>query len=167
MEMGYGSLIISSFALFVSALSYYFSIKSWKETYRPIVTARVTTKKSNEKGTGLDIIVENTGNRPAKNIRFIANEKELESVLLAKKGDPLREDIDNIFSKDTIIPVIANNRFITNGFGLLTDNDETTWRVNSILNIEIIYQGLDGRSFSDKMPLLLADDTGFAGGYWG
>ncbi|MDX6385374.1 MAG: hypothetical protein QOK48_2947 [Blastocatellia bacterium] len=38
--MNVGSLIFSIAALIVSVLSFYFSIKSWRESNRPLVTAR-------------------------------------------------------------------------------------------------------------------------------
>jgi hypothetical protein len=41
--MDFGSLGLSAAALVVSLLSFYFSIKSWRETNRPIVTARVSS----------------------------------------------------------------------------------------------------------------------------
>ena len=64
--MDFGSLSVAAAALIVSILSFYFSIKSWRESNRPIVSARVTSANGGEEGTALNLVVENTGNRPAK-----------------------------------------------------------------------------------------------------
>jgi hypothetical protein len=161
----YGSLAIAGLALFVSLLAYNFNRKSWRETYRPIVTARIVTVASGNQGIVLDIILNNTGNRPAKNIRLLVNQNDLESALLSKE-ESLRSDIENCFSRQTVIPILENGRSISNAFGYLSDREDSTWKVNSILNIELLYESLEGRSFKHKIPLLLAGDEGFAGGLW-
>lgn len=65
--MDIGSLTVSAAALVVSLLSFYFSIKSWRESNRPIVIARVSSfEPGGELGTASNIVVENMGTRPAK-----------------------------------------------------------------------------------------------------
>jgi hypothetical protein len=163
----YGSLAIAGFALMVSLFTYNFLRKSWKETYRPIVTARISTVSSGNRGTALNIVVRNTGNRPAKNIRLLVNKTYLESILLAPLGDSMRNLIEDCFSLRTIIPILENERSVSNTFGYLSDREDSTWRVNSTLNVEILYESLEGRTFKHRIPLLLSDDSGFAGGFWG
>jgi hypothetical protein len=162
----YGSLAIAGLALVVSLVAYYFNRKSWRETYRPIVTARITTVASGNRGIALNIVVNNTGNRPAKNIRLLVNQNDLESTLSSKE-DSQRSLIENCFSSQTVIPILENERSVSNSFGFLSDREDSTWKVNSTLNIEILYEDLEGRSFKHKIPLLLAGDEGFAGGFWG
>ena len=161
----YGSLAIAGLALFVSLLAYNFNRKSWRETYRPIVTARIATVASGNRGIALDIIVNNTGNRPAKNIRLLVNKNDLESSY-SSKDSSVRTLIENCFSSQTIIPILENGRSISNFFGYLNDREGSTRKVNSKLNIEILYDSLEGRSFKHKIHLLLAGDEGFAGGLW-
>ena len=162
----YGSLPIAGLALFVSLMAYNFNRKSWKETYRPIVTARITSVNSGNRGIALNIIVQNSGNRPAKNIRLLVNRNHLESVLLASPGNSMRNSIEDCFSPQTIIPILENERSVSNSFGYLSDRDDSTWRVSSILNVEILYESLEGRLFKNNIPLLLAGDEGFAGCFW-
>lgn len=66
--MDIGSLSFSVVALIVSVLSFYFSIKSWRESNRPLVTARVSNKSAGNVAASLILVVQNTGNRPAKNV---------------------------------------------------------------------------------------------------
>jgi hypothetical protein len=162
----YGSLVIAGLALLVSLLVYNFNRKSWRETYRPIVTARITAFSSGNRGTALNIVVSNTGNRPAKNIRLLVNQKHLELILLAPPGDSMRSLIADCFFPQTMIPILENERSVSNTFGYLSDREDSTWKVNSTLNVEILYESLEGRPFKHKIPLLLADDGGFAGGLW-
>jgi hypothetical protein len=123
----YHDLLIPIGALAISILSFYFSIKSWLETNRPIVVARVTTKAGGNISMVLDIIVQNVGNRPAKNIDLRVPQKELDSFLTAIKGDPLRNDIEACFSDKGNIPVLENGRSVTNSFGVLQVTG-STWK---------------------------------------
>lgn len=172
MEIGqfmavYGVLITATGALAVSLLSYYFSIKSWRETHRPIVTARVTAPSGGTVSTVLHIIVQNTGDRPAKNVRLLVNTDDLESVLLRTPANAaVAEAIIGCFSENALIPVLENGRSVSNSFGLLSNDANCTWRINSILNITVSYEDLNDRCFHHKVPLKLSDDTGFAQSFW-
>lgn len=163
--MDIGSLLVSGAALAVSLLSYYFSIKSWRESNRPIVTARVSTHEGGNVGIALNIVVQNTGNRPAKNVRLAVDRSALEAAL---SSDTLREQVHRCFSDEAVIPVLENGRFVSNSFGALSDQaNKSTWKPNSKLDIDVSYQDLDGRKFNHHIPLLVADDAGFAGSFWG
>jgi len=90
--MDLGSVFISGAALIVSAFSFYFSIKSWRESNRPLITARVSTHSGGNVGCALDLIVENTGNRPARNIRLIVNLEKLNAALLLNAHEQLKKN---------------------------------------------------------------------------
>jgi hypothetical protein len=163
----YGSLLVSGAALIVAILSIYFSIKSWRQANRPLVTVRTTSFDSGGNvGTALSILVENTGNRPAKNIKLSVDSKELESVLVAKPEDSLRQQIEKCFSDRGMIPVLANGKSVSNSFGWLSEDSKATWKAQAKFNVEVSYEDLDGRKFKHKIPLLIADDAGFAGAFW-
>ncbi|MDQ3749251.1 MAG: hypothetical protein M3367_09620 [Acidobacteriota bacterium] len=163
----YGSLLVSGAALIVAILSIYFSIKSWRQANRPLVTVRTTSFDSGGNvGTALSLLVENTGNRPAKNIKLSVNSKELESNIVAKPEDSLRQQVEKCFSNRGMIPVLANGKSVSNSFGWLSEDSQATWKVQAIFNVEVSYEDLDGRRFKHKVPLLIADDAGFAGGFW-
>lgn len=162
-----GSLSLSSAALVVSLLSFYFSIKSWRETNRPIVTARVSSFDGGNMGTALNILVENSGNRPAIDVRLSINPDHLKSALREDVDPVWSKSLNRIFSERGSIAVLGNGRSVSNDFGFLSGDSQSTWKGDLRLTVEISYQDLDGRKFRHSIPLLIADDKGFAGGFWG
>lgn len=116
--MDIGSLTVSAAALVVSLLSFYFSIKSWRESNRPIVIARVSSfDPGGELGTALNIVVENMGTRPAKNIRLTARKDDLIKALRTDGADSWKRTITRCFSDRMVIPVLGNGRAVSNEFG--------------------------------------------------
>lgn len=165
-----GSLIVSAFSLLFSVLALYISRKSWQQSNRPIVTARVTSAASGgEKGTPLNIIVENTGNRPAVNIRLSVSSDLLKTHLANNEVTEQSYDrqITKIFSDRGVIPVLGNGKNITNSFGFLSGgNEDSAWKDEARIEINISYEDLDGRKFNHKIPLFIAGDEGFASTSW-
>lgn len=161
-----GGLVVAGAAFLVSVMSFYFSIKSWQETNRPIVTVRVTTNSSGENITFLDLLVENTGSRPAKNIKLSVDRSKLESALLKGPDQPTRQRIEKCFSNQTSIPMLANGKAITNSFGILSHDDRSDWNRYDTFDVQVHYQDLDGRGYKHTIPLLIINDEGFAGGVW-
>lgn len=159
------SLSISAAAFLVSMISFYYSRRAWSESNRPLVTARVSSLgMSGNVAIPLSIVVENTGNRPAKNIRLTVKQDDLKSAFATDESDSYRRQVENVFSDQGFIPVIANGRQVTNSFGVLSE-DESTWKEDR-LEIEVSYEDLDGRTFKHKLPLKVGEDAGFAGGFW-
>jgi hypothetical protein len=160
--------VVSIFAAGISGISLYWAFKSWKETHRPLITARVTTHDAGNVGTMLNLVVSNTGNRPAKNVRMTVNRGDLERAFAAGPQDPLRRDVEHCFSD--LIAVIPNGSSISNSFGCFSANDrDRTWREPTIISIRISYEDLDGRTYSNDQPLRIrgGGDEAFAGGSWG
>jgi hypothetical protein len=159
-------LIIPCFALLISALSLYFSVRSWREANRPLVTARVSSLgMGGNVSVALSLIVENTGNRPAKSIRLKVNEEILSQQLTQDTSNSLTRQIRDCFSEEGIIPVLANGKHVSNSFGLISE-DCSTWRSDGRFEIEISYEDLDGRQFKSTVPLAVKEDQGFASGFW-
>jgi len=159
------TLVISVMALLVSILSVSFAVLSWREAHRPIVIARVTTAKSGNVATALRLLVENTGNRPARDIALTCEKAALETVLDSKVRATPPDDVEGVFASDTVVPVLAHGRAITCAFGLFSQ-DQSTWVPNSRLPISISYKNLGRRRFKESMTLLLADDHSFTGLQW-
>lgn len=135
-----------------------------QRTNRPFIIAKVTTHAEGNISTAFNLIVHNTGTSPAKNIRLSVSESELE---VAFASDRLKKYVKNCFSDKGIIPVLENGHHVTNSFGILHRNpEESTWKPDSVLNVEISYQDLDGNEYHHKIQLKLATDTGFAGSWW-
>lgn len=164
--MSYGSLFISGAALVVSMISFYFSRKSWRESNRPIVTVRVVTHSGGNAGSALNILVENTGNRPAKNVRLSVAPEKLKAALVSK-NEQRRKQIENCFSDRGVIPILANGKSVSNSFGFLSrDSEQEVWERHSRFDVSVDYRDLDGRKYKYNVPILVADDKGFAGGFW-
>ncbi len=164
-------------AVVVSLISLAFSVFSWRESHRPIVTARLRVREeSGNAGAALELIVENTGNRPAVNIRLTADPEALNETFLAPKGDPLRKDIEYCLSGEPFIPCLDPGKAVTNAFGAFQDKDltgeDSTWVYKSTFDIEITYSGMKERwwpprTYTTVVPIWIVDNTGFALGYWG
>jgi hypothetical protein len=91
----------------------------------------------------------------------------LSAALLAHSNDPLRIGIERCFSNHTFIPILENGRRVSNSFGMIgAAGSLSTWVANSVLNITVRYEDLDTREFNHIIPILISDDTGFAGTFW-
>jgi len=164
--MGEGSIAVSLAALIVSILSYYFAVRSWRESYRPIVTARVTTHSSGNIGAALNLLVENTGTRPARNIRLTVDEAVLNEAFDPNHANRYREGVRACFSEKFVIPVLANGATVSNSFGLVSRNEQNTWKWHSRVPVRITYEDLSGRKFTHDLDLFIANNEGFASGAW-
>lgn len=164
-----GGLIVSIFSFLIATLALYVSRKSWLQANRPILTARISSaEKGGNLGTALNIIVENTGNRPAKNIKLSVSADALDSLFADNEvaNSQWRQKITKIFSDRGVIPVLGNGKSISNSFGFLSNSDRTTWKDEARTEITISYEDFDGREFKHTNPLFIAGDEGFAGGSW-
>jgi hypothetical protein len=137
------------------------------ELNRPVVTVRVGAFDSGGNvETALDIIVENTGNRPAKNIRLSVDSQVLENALIEKSDDGMKDHVRKVFSERGIIPVLVNGKAVTNSFGWLSGDDQATWKVNQRFDIQVSYEDLSEGKYTYSVPVFIADDAGFAGTHW-
>lgn len=159
------SVAISFIAMFISLLSYLFTMRPWYETYRPIVTARIETHASGNMATASDIVVYNTGNRPATNISLRTDKKVLEKAFGENTSETLKMEILSCFSDEGIIPLLQPGNSILNGFGM-TGKDESTLKYGSRIPITIEYKDLNGRKFKSNQTLLFKDPEFFAGSGW-
>ncbi|MGH8497286.1 MAG: hypothetical protein ACRERV_00505 [Methylococcales bacterium] len=161
------SIYVSGAAFVVSVASFVFSVLSWRETHRPIVTAYTRCPFSGNVSSVVEIVVSNSGNRPAKNVWLHVPQKELEKALSAPPGDPTRSAVEKCFSEETFIPLLENGMEVTNNFGIFTaENKPDTWHYKSVLQVRVTYQGLNGRKYSNKNPLRIVCNKGFALSYF-
>lgn len=167
MEINGLSLVVSGIAAGISGISLYWAFKSWKETHRPLITARVTTHASGNQMTALNLVVSNTGNRPAKNVRLSVNRKDLERAFASGNQNPRRQQAERCFS-DSIV-VISNGSSVSNSFGCFSVSEKNrTWKEPTVINITLKYEDLDGRIYSNDQPLRITGggDEAFAGSCW-
>lgn len=161
------SIYVSGGAFVVSVASFIFAILSWRETHRPIVTAYTRCPVSGNVSSALEIVISNSGNRPAKNVRLHVGEKELQEALSAPAGDSMRSTVERCFSEETFIPVLESDSKVTNSFGIFTtQNKPDTWHYKSVLNIRVSYEDLNGRKYVNENPLRIVCNRGFALSYF-
>jgi serine/threonine protein kinase len=138
-----------------------------KRYLRPMVTARVTTHSAGNVATAFNLLVHNSGNSPAKNVKLTADGEDLESAFSDTVSQKWKDLIRRCFSDEGAIPVLANGESKTNSFGAFsTDPDNTTWKIGSIINVIVTYEDLDGTQYSHDISLKIVDDKGFAGAFW-
>ncbi|AIB44637.1 MULTISPECIES: hypothetical protein [Pseudomonas] len=149
----------------IGALGMWLSSRHWWRTNRPMLTARIATVAGGNEGIALNLVVENTGNRPAQDIKLFARQKAVLAALAEPSGAQIPGDAQSCFFKDKEIPVLANGKAVTNAFGHLGKNPGA-WLSGAKIPLKIKYKDLHGKKYSAKMNLILADDNGFAQTSW-
>jgi hypothetical protein len=155
-------------AIAISFASLYFSRRSWLQSNRPIVTAFVSDRGSGNISTTLNLVVSNTGNRPATNVRLIAAENDI-LRLIKPTAQPIRKKmIHDCFEETAIIPILRNGEELSTCFGAITSSDsyESWMESGAKIDIRVEYGDLDGRSYQSEMPLKIYAREGFGGGSW-
>lgn len=171
-------LLVYVIALIVSIISLYFSRKSYLESNRPMITVKVSVdSNSGNHSVFFNLVVENTGNRPAKNVKLSVEKEKLDLAFDSPQEND-RKEIEACFGEDAIIPVLANGKSVKNSFGFICNNQyatdpnirpfqndfSSTWKTKSRFEVKVKYQNLDGKKYQDCIPILIADnDHGFAG----
>lgn len=154
-------------ALMVSIGSLWFARKSWMQSNRPIVTVFVS-EKDPEEGTVFDLIVANTGNRPAICVRLIATQDEIARLCEEGINAARFESVAENFSVAGEIPLLRNGEQLETAFGAVLRNDpEGPWlRYGSQTEISVSYRDLEGRKYISRMPLRIYARQGFGGAIW-
>lgn len=84
-------------ALIISLASLLMTVNLWKRANRPILTARVTTHSGGSEGIALNLLIENTGNRPACEVRLRARERDVRAALVDPTSTQLPSDARRCF----------------------------------------------------------------------
>lgn len=159
--------IISAIAIGISIASLFISRKSWLQSNRPIVTAFITTSIGNN-ACVFNLIISNTGNRPATNVCLRAKNNDIESLFDNNATEDKKQSTRRCFSKESTIPVLRNGEELETAFGAYTPtHDNQPWLNYDIKIIATIeYSDLEGRCYKSTMPLRLFARNGFAGSTW-
>ncbi|MFP1853724.1 LPXTG cell wall anchor domain-containing protein [Lonsdalea quercina] len=163
--------ILSTLALALSLVSFWFSRRSWLQSNRPIVTAAVETRAGGSKAIAYNLAISNTGNRPGINIRIHARENDIETCVAEwvkdnKDSNTIYTGVMRCFSNNGEIPLLLNGKTMTNSFGYTQGDQETFWINGASLPIKIEYYDLDGRRYQSKQTIRIKDSACFAGGIW-
>jgi disulfide oxidoreductase YuzD len=169
--------IFSFIAIVISLISMFFSLFLWRKSNKPIITAIINTGSPDNPHPSdtLDLIVYNSGNRPATNIKLRINPRlwfrlrypnkftyyELNSIFNENVTEKDVELIQRIFSNEVEIPILINGDKIETAFGCLN-----YIKIGSKLPITIIYSDLDNRKHKSRLKLIMNSPKGFGGSTW-
>lgn len=159
-------ITVAAASLLVAIGSLTLTWQLWRKTNRPILTAWIASAGGGNEGIALNIVLENSGNRPAKDIRLVADEQRVLAALHQPLETNIPRDASQCFFSSKQISVLANGKRITNAFGYL-GGESGAWRSGAVIPLAIEYKGLDNESYQAKMNLILVDDNGFAQSSWG
>lgn len=160
--------LISVAALVASVISLYFTRRFWLQSNRPIVTAFVDEHFSGNTATTFNLVLSNTGNRPAVNVQIHAAPSMISRLIGDGITDLMAEEIRRCFSKSSAVALLRNGEELTTAFGSYgVDKKSQLLNYGVQIPIALTYQDLDGRSYKARMPLKVFARHGFGGGVWG
>ncbi|MEI7418786.1 MULTISPECIES: hypothetical protein [Pectobacterium] len=162
---------LSVLALMLSIVSFIFTRKSWLQSNRPIVSASVETHSGGNESIAYNLVLSNTGNRPATNVCIRVKEIEVDACISEwvknhKTTNAIYSNVMRCFSDDGEIPLLLNGKSMVNSFGYTCADEQTFWLYGVSLPVEIKYCDLDGRTYKSKQIIRVKDSEGFAGGVW-
>lgn len=160
--------IISILAIGISLASLYFARRSWMQSNRPIITAFIATHAAGNVAAVFDLVVANTGNRPATNVRLSAKPEDIEKLIHPSAEEIQRKSIHACFDSASKIAVLKNGEELTTAFGSVSHATSKDQCLNygSEITIEITYKDLEGRKYKSILPLRVYAREGFGGGTW-
>lgn len=162
------TIVISIIALLLSFLSIYTTVKLWFLENRPIVTAEITEESSGVGTALLNLTIYNSGNRPATNIYFEAEKENINKIISQSAKKEHIKEIDFIFSKSAIIPLLLNGDQTKTAFFSFSNNqkDADILLCNSSLPIKVYYSDNTGKKYTSSITILIKDKKGFGGSVW-
>ncbi|ABM24854.1 hypothetical protein AGRI_02995 [Alishewanella agri BL06] len=170
--MDAGKVGLSSAAFGISCLALWISHRNWLRSNCPIVVACIETATAQDEAfIAYNLVVVNTGNRPAVNVRLYCEDSDLEQCIqpgphAGKKPGSTWTHVKKCFQEDAEIPVLLNGKSVSNSFGFTGVNQQSFWKYNSRLKITLRYADLDGTNYRKELILLIKDSVAFAGGMW-
>ncbi|WP_122356181.1 hypothetical protein [Pseudomonas coronafaciens] len=164
--LAFVGIIVAAASLLVAISSLTLNWLLWRKTNRPILTAWIASAAGGNESIALNIVLENSGNRPAKDMRLVAAEKHVLAALNYPDETEIPEDARHCFFSGKQIPVLANGKRMTNAFGYL-GGKPGAWKSGAVIPLVIEYRGLENERYRAKMSLILVDDKGFAQSSWG
>jgi hypothetical protein len=160
-------LAFTAAAFLLSVLALIFTRRTWFESNRPIVTAEIVTHDGGNVAIMYNLVVHNTGTRPAVDIRISAETKCLLAAIDPNGKEHMKQQILRCFSEEGRIPLLHQQSKKSNGFGLTSINkNDNALIYKSVIPIEITYKDLYGKKYKAKQNLVIKDSEYFAGSGW-
>ena len=153
----------------IAALSFFSTVRLWRKTNRPIVSAFVETSSAGNVATMYSLLLINSGNRPAVNVQLSLkiDISDFKNCITREIEDPNVEAILKCFSKEAIIPLLIDGNKTSNYFGITSTKEmDNIWVYGSSLPVEIRYQDLEGNKYTSTLSLVVKYSKAFAGMEW-
>ena len=160
---------VSFAALLLSGLSLWIAKSQWRQANRPMVTAFVTDRDSGVLAATFDLVIANTGNRPAVNVRLLATREEISKLLKPDATESSLAMILSNFEEAATIPLLRNGEELRTSFGAMTaPSQHDPWlEYGASIDIKVSYEDVDRRRRYDSLiPLKVYTRHGFGGGVW-
>ena len=159
--------LISLVAAFVSIALVCLTIKFWLASNRPIVSVAVVTDQPGNVMTSFNLVVFNSGNRPAVNVSLFAEQKFLNAAMNSDAEPFITSMVYDCFSEQGLIPLLLNGDKVINGFGSTSDRIGQKGLVyGSRIPIVVTYSDLGGREYESHQVLVVKVSHAFAGSKW-
>ena len=158
------SIIVGLLGVIVTGAIYKFNMYSWKQSNRPFVTARISPIEW--ASPALRLVLTNTGNRPAKDVKLSLSRKEdlLESFLPNPDAE-MKRFAESCFQNE--IPIIANGKELEASFGSFVSVWKNEGPSGRKIGIKIEYKDVeDGRTFYHYQDIRLIRVDSFADGIY-
>ncbi len=162
--------IFSFLAICISFFSFYSTRRFWFLTNRPIVTAEIVEKFSGVGTAAFDLVVYNSGNRPAVNIKLYSEKQDIENILSKNITQKDKEEVFDVFSTKNKIALLLNNKNAKTAFFSFSEkahSDSDILIYEAELPIVISYSDIDGNEYSTSISLYIRESEGFGGSVWG
>jgi hypothetical protein len=160
---------LSTIAILMSFWSVYYTKKFWFESNRPILSASIELQSS---GLGIalwNLVIYNSGNRPATNITLEAKKEDIDSIISVGAKDSHRTEIHRIFSTNSHIGLLLNSENVKTAFFSFSNNTgsaEDIIKYEGKLPIKIHYSDINKRRYVSNIILYMRDGNGFGGSVW-
>lgn len=155
---------ISVAAFTASVASLWFARRFWLESNRPIVTTFIEEHATGNTTTAFDLILSNTGNRPAINVRLHAAPALITQLLGDGVTVAMAEEIRRCFSPASEVALLRNGEDLSTAFGSY-GLERSSQQINygAEISVQLTYQDLDRRRYSAHVPLKVFARHGFGG----
>lgn len=159
---------LTAFAVVISFVSLYFARRSWMQSNRPIVTAVIVEHASGNMGAVFNLMISNTGNRPATNVRLIAESEDIDKLIAPSADEGKRKSIHECFEAESTIPLLKNGEELTTAFGSISlpGSKDQCLNYGAEIMIEITHNDLEGKNYKSVIPLKVHAREGFGGSVW-
>jgi hypothetical protein len=159
----------SVIAVIVSSFSLYFTRRFWLQTYRPIITAEIVENSSGVGAALFDLIVHNSGSRPAINIKLCAKKENIEKILSKNATLENKDRVIEVFAPSNKIALLLNGKEAKTAFFSfcnISDHNLDILEYESELPICIYYEDIESRKYKSKITLFIRGVNGFSGSIW-